>query len=592
MKNQFNLIQGYVSRALLCLCMLLQFFVTVPVRSVQAAQVEAELGGCNLFPADNIWNARVDSLPVHARSTDWVNSIGRSTGFHMDFGSGTWDGGPIGIPYNIVDGNVSKVSVSFYYPDESDAGPYPIPASPLREWGSDHHILIVDSSTCMLYEIYDASYTAGHWNAGSGAIWNLNSNALRPDTWTSADAAGLPMLPGLVRYDEIVSGKIEHALRFTASQTNKYIWPARHLTSNDATPQIPPMGARFRLKSDFNISGFSPKMQIILRAMQQYGIILADNGADWYVSGSPDPRWDNDMLHTLDVLSGDDFEAVDTALIKIGNNSGAVKVPSVTITGNAGTAGVTLSYTDGTAKTVTSDGSGNYVINVPVSWSGKVVPSKAGVLSFSPASRTYTGLVSGQTRQHYHPNMLLAVTSNAVEDGYIRETSENSGVGGISNPTSDLIVVGDDSLKRQYRGLLSFNSGALPDNAVIVSAVVKLTKQFISAVDPFISLGKLGLDIRKPVFGSSAQLVPADFSAEAGLLNAGWVRPVPVGAVYSGALTAPAFKHINLTGMTQIRVRFTLDDNNNLLVDKLVFYSADSSNLAYRPVLNIVYYIP
>jgi hypothetical protein len=258
------------------------------------------------------------------RSDQWINTIGRGTGFHMDFGSGTWDGGPIGIPYNVVGSGVPKVPVSFYYPGESDPGPYPIPPNPLIEHGSDHHILIVDSSTCTLYELFDASYSGGTWHAGSGAIWNLNSNALRPDTWTSADAAGLPILPGLVRYDEILSGEINHAIRFTAANTNGYIWPARHLTSDDpSAPHIPPMGARFRLKASYDISGYPPAIQVILRAMKTYGIILADNGSNWYVSGAPDARWDNDMLHLLDDLTGDDFEAVDTSGLMLDYDSGA-----------------------------------------------------------------------------------------------------------------------------------------------------------------------------------------------------------------------------------------------------------------------------
>jgi len=281
------------------------------------------LAGCSIFPADNIWNARVDSLPVASLSSDWINTIGRNTGFHMDFGSGTWDGGPIGIPYNIVDGSVPKVSVDFYYTDESDPGPYPIPGEPLIEYGSDHHILIVDISTCTLYEIFDASLSSGAWHAGSGAIWDLGSNALRPACWTSADAAGLPILPGLVRYDEIVSGAIDHALRFTASQTNGYIWPARHLTSDDpSAPQIPPMGARFRLKASYDISGFPAELQVILQAMKTFGIILADNGSDWYVSGVPDERWDNELLHQLDILTGDDFEAVDASVLMVDSDSG------------------------------------------------------------------------------------------------------------------------------------------------------------------------------------------------------------------------------------------------------------------------------
>ena len=291
--------------------------------TVESTQANAIIGGCNMFPADNIWNTPVNSLPLDSRSSAWIDTIGRTTGFHMDFGSGTWDGGPIGIPYNVVDGTVPKVNFTFYYPGESDPGPYPMPASPQIEYGSDHHLLEVDSSTCTLYELYDVSTSGGKWYGGSGAIWTLNSNALRSDTWTSADAAGLPILPGLVRYDEVASGVINHAIRFTASETNGYIWPARHLTSDDpSSPEIPPMGARFRLKASFDISGYPTQLQVILRAMQVYGIILADNGSDWYISGVPDNRWDNDMLHQLDNLTGDDFEAVDTSGLMVDPNSG------------------------------------------------------------------------------------------------------------------------------------------------------------------------------------------------------------------------------------------------------------------------------
>jgi len=296
---------------------------STPASHSQNTQSQASIAGCSLFPSNNIWNTRIDNLPVATRSSAWINTIGRNTGFHMDFGSGTWDGGPIGIPYNMVDGSIPKVAVSFYYADQSDPGPYPIPSSPLIEYGSDHHLLTVDSSTCTLYELYDASGSAGSWHAGSGAIWDLGSNALRPDSWTSADAAGLPILPGLVRYDELLSGTIKHAIRFTASQTNGYIWPARHLTSNNpSSPGIPPMGARFRLKSSYNISGYPAQLQVILKAMQLYGIILADNGSNWYISGAPDERWDNDMLHQLDALRGSDFEAVEEGFLKVDPNSG------------------------------------------------------------------------------------------------------------------------------------------------------------------------------------------------------------------------------------------------------------------------------
>lgn len=290
-----------------------------------AASTSPTIANCPIFPADNFWNRRIDSLPIHPQSDAWIDSIGREEGFHMDFGSGTWDGGPIGIPYNIVAGStVPKFEAEFYYPDESDLGPYPIPANPNIEHGSDHHILTIDAETCTLYEIYDASFDGANWNGGSGAIWALNSNALRPETWTSADAAGLPIFPGLVRYDEILSGEIRHALRFTAEETAGYIWPARHQTS-DPSDGIPPMGARFRLKADFDISGFPPEMQVLLQAFKTYGLLLADNGSNWYVSGAPDERWDNDMLHLLDALTGDDFEAVDTSLMIVDIDSGQAK---------------------------------------------------------------------------------------------------------------------------------------------------------------------------------------------------------------------------------------------------------------------------
>ncbi len=281
------------------------------------------IAGCPMFPANNIWNRRVDNLPVHAQSSQWIDTIGRFTGFHMDFGSGKWDGGPIGIPYNIVSAaHVPKYTLSFYYGNQSDAGPYPIPAAPLIEWGGDHHLLVVDTDLCRLYEIFDISRKNGQWRGGSGAIWNLTGNQLRPDTWTSADAAGLPMLPGLVAYDEIQTGAIKHALRFTTNCTSGYIWPAKHQAASGSCSNPPPMGARFRLKASYDISQYSPRMQVLLTAMKTYGIMLADNGSAWYVSGAPDERWDNDMLHELDQLTGDAFEAVDVSGVMVDPDSG------------------------------------------------------------------------------------------------------------------------------------------------------------------------------------------------------------------------------------------------------------------------------
>lgn len=307
-----------------------------------AAGIPAEaapptIAGCPLLPADNIWNAPVDTLPVAANSEAYIDTIGRTTTLHPDFGSGTWDGGPIGIPYNLVTAGQQKSAVTFLYADESDPGPYPIPKSPLIEGGpdsdGDRHILMVDQDACILYELYDAwPETATSWTAGSGAIYDLRSNALRPDGWTSADAAGLPILSGLVRYEEVAAGSITHVLRFTAAQTrNAHLWPARHHASSLSGTQYPPMGQRFRLKAGVDLSGLSPQVRVIARAMQKYGLILADNGSSWYISGVPDERWDNDVLRQLDRLSGNDFEAVDVSGLMIDPDSGRVKPTTPTV---------------------------------------------------------------------------------------------------------------------------------------------------------------------------------------------------------------------------------------------------------------------
>jgi hypothetical protein len=256
-----------------------------------------------------VWNRRVDGLPVAANSATMVNTIGAGAPFHPDFGSYLG----YGIPVNVVGAGTPKSSVSFQWPGESDVGPYPIPANPQIEGGSDRHILMWDTSACMLYELFAASQGSGGWSAGSGAIWNLNSNALRPDGWTSADAAGLPILPGLVRYDEVAAGVIAHAIRFTAPQTRSaHIYPARHHAGAGSGASLPPMGLRLRLKATFNISGFSPRMQVILIAMQRYGIILADNGSPWFFQGVSDPRFSDAELNQLKTLHGSDFEVVDT----------------------------------------------------------------------------------------------------------------------------------------------------------------------------------------------------------------------------------------------------------------------------------------
>jgi hypothetical protein len=282
----------------------------------------------------------VDTLPLDSSSAAYVKTIGAGVFAHADFGSGLWDGGPIGIPFVVVSNSQPLVNVTFDYSDESDPGPYPIPSDAPIEGGpqssGDRHVLVLDQDNCLLYELYDAfPQTGGSWNAGSGAIYDLNSQALRPAGWTSADAAGLPILPGLVRYDEVAAGEIRHAIRFTAPQTrNTYVWPARHEASSLTATKYPPMGQRFRLKSTFDISSFSPEVQVILTALKKYGMILADNGSSWYLSGVPDERWNNDDLHEFSQISGAAFEAVDVSSLMVdpnsGQTSGAVEPPPST----------------------------------------------------------------------------------------------------------------------------------------------------------------------------------------------------------------------------------------------------------------------
>jgi hypothetical protein len=274
---------------------------------------------CPVFPQTSAWNQRVDSLPVAPDSAELVRSIGLGAYVHPDFGSGTWEGAPIGIPFVTVSKRQRKVPVSFDYADESDKGPYPIPRDVPIEGGrssnGDRHVIVVDRDRCRLYELYAAYPVSGgtRWRAGSGAIWNLRSNRLRPKNWTSADAAGLPILPGLARYEEVKRGSIDHALRFTAPRTRRaYIYPARHSASSSTDPALPPMGLRVRLKAGYDISGFPRQSRVILQALKRYGMILADNGSPWYISGAPARGWNNDDLHQLQKVHGDAFEVVRT----------------------------------------------------------------------------------------------------------------------------------------------------------------------------------------------------------------------------------------------------------------------------------------
>src|SRR3954452_21901689 len=283
---------------------------------------------CPILPANNVWHADISGLPVNARSAAWLGNMNAGgTRLHPDFGSSADPSAPYGIPWTAVPDSQSKVTPAFDYADESDAGPYPFgPDTPIEGGQSssgDRHALMVDKDTCVLYELYDADWNGGRPTAGSGAVFNLRSNALRPATWTSADAAGLPIVPGLLRLDEVQSGRVDHAIRFTAQRTDRsFVWPARHQAGAAPDPNLPPMGARFRLRGDFDMAGYRPDTQVVLRAMQHYGLMLADNGSNWFFQGTAENGWDDGFISDLKRVPAGAFEAVDESSLMIDPNSG------------------------------------------------------------------------------------------------------------------------------------------------------------------------------------------------------------------------------------------------------------------------------
>lgn len=281
-----------------------------------------EAPNCEILPVDNVWRADVSQMPVLAQSAQWLANMGGPTRrLHPDFG-----GAPYGYPIQFVDRTTPRTAIAFDYAGESDAGPYPFTAATPIEPASDRHAFMIDRDACVLYELFAAEWNGGHPRAGSGAIFDLRSNALRPATWTSADAAGLPIYPGLVRYDEVFGrGLIDHALRFTAQRTDRsFVWPARHQAGAASDPSLPPMGARFRLRADFDITRYLPHTQVVLRAMQHYGLILADNGSNWFFQGTTDARWPDAFLSELKQIPAGAFEAIDASSLMRDPNSGQV----------------------------------------------------------------------------------------------------------------------------------------------------------------------------------------------------------------------------------------------------------------------------
>jgi Quinohemoprotein amine dehydrogenase, alpha subunit domain III/IPT/TIG domain len=393
---------------------------------------------CPVLPADNIWNTPVDQLPVSSSSSAWVTTVGATKPIHADFGSGLYNGGPIGIPYTTAPGTQTKYPATFTYASESDPGPYAIALNAPIEGGSqstgDRHALSIDYDNCILYELYAAYPQANSWTAGSGAIFNLFSNALRPSGWTSTDAAGLPVFPGLVRYDEIAAGEIRHAIRFTVPQTQRaFVWPARHYASSLTGTQYPPMGARFRLRAGFDISGFSAANQVILRALKRYGMMLADNGSAWFVSGAPDSRWDNTDLRNLGLLLGSDFEAIDVGGLMIDPNSGQAKqstTVSVTVSPSTATVPVntaqqfTASVTNTTTQTVNWSVSGAPGGNSTVGligatglYTAPAVPPSGGTVAVQAASTVSPSAAGTATVTVTTPSTAPILSSIAPNSG-------------------------------------------------------------------------------------------------------------------------------------------------------------------------------
>ncbi len=443
------------------------FLISLP----SFAQAPA-IGNCTVFPADNVWNTPIDTLPVDPNSNVYVNTIGASLGLKADFGSGLWNGGPIGIPYITVPGTQTKYPASFLYWDESDPGPYAIPLNAPIEGGSqstgDRHAIAVDIDNCILYELYRAFPQTSSWQADSGAIFNLNSNLLRPAGWTSADAAGFAIFPGLVRYDEILAGEIRHAIRFTVPQTrNTYIWPARHKASSLTGSQYPPMGQRFRLKASFDISGFSATNQIILRALKKYGMLLSDNGSAWFISGAPDERWNNSDLNLLRNVLGSNFEAVDESSLMIDPDSGQARQSGVTVTVSPASANVLVSTTRAFSATVTGNA------NQSVTWMVNGVPGGDSTAGWIDSIGTYTApaavpsppAVSVQAKSVADPNAVGSASVTVVPPPSITSLSPSPLY--VGNFT---LTVNGSAF--QSGAVVKFNGASLPTTFV---SSIKLT---------------------------------------------------------------------------------------------------------------------
>ena len=442
------------------------------------------IGNCTVLPADNIWNTPVDQLPVSPNSAAWVNTIGATRTLHPDFGSGLYDGEPMGIPYITVPGTQTKYPVTFTYADESDPGPYAVPLNAPIEGGSqstgDRHVLSIDTDNCILYELYAAYPQTASWIAGSGAIYNLLSNALRPSGWTSADAAGLPIFPGLVRYDEVAAGAIRHAIRLTVPQTqNTFVWPARHYASSLTGSQYPPMGARFRLRAGFDISSFSAANQVILTALKKYGLMVADNGSSWFITGAPDPGWNNDDLHNLGLVQGSDFEAVDVSGLMIDPNSGqALQSTTVSVAVNPPSATVPVNTTEQFSATVANAATQvvNWSVNNVAGGNSTVGWINSGGMYTAPAVPPAGSTVSVQAASSVSPSAIgTATVTVTVPAPVLSSIAPASGVQGTK-----VAVTLNGSNFQAGATVAVGGSGVTAGNVTVVSAT-RITATFTIA---------------------------------------------------------------------------------------------------------------
>ena len=546
------------------------------------------IGSCTVLPPDNIWNTPVDQLAVSADSAAWVTTIGATKTVHADFGSGLYSGAPIGIPYVTVPGSQIKYPSAFTYASESDPGPYAIPLDAPIEGGSqstgDRHAISIDTDHCILYELYAAYPLSASWTAGSGAIFSLLSNALRPSGWTSTDAAGLPLFPGLVRYDEIAAGEIRHAIRFTVPQTQRaFVWPARHYASSLTGTQYPPMGARFRLRAGFDISTFSAANQVILKALKKYGMMLADNGSAWYLSGAPDARWDNDDLHKLGIIRGSDFEAVDVAGLAIDPNSGQARQSStVSVTVSPSTATVPVSLTKQFAATVTNAttqvvnwsvngaAGGNSTVGIVSAgglYTAPTVPPAGGIVTVQAASAVSPSAVGTATVTVTAPPVLSSIAPNTgtqgtnvsvILNGFNFQLGATVSIGGAGVSATSVVVVNPNQITATFKISATGTTGA---HSVTVS-----TGNGTSAAQSFVVTASvsakpmlISLTPNRAVRGATVNVTlegtnfttPSTVTVQGGGVsvgNAGVVNSTTITATFSvGATTARRSHNVTVT---------------------------------------------